>query len=148
MTNFKDELEKSGYIVYTSRGVSMLPLIRQGRDIIVIEKGVPPYKKYDAVLFIRENGAYVLHRITKVLNNSSYYIIGDNCTSGETVNEDQIIGLLKEVRRGKRIIRSDSLWYAVYARIVSLCLPWRVLASHIKTVGRSIYRKLWIVVKN
>ena len=37
-STFEDILAKNGRLVYTNVGVSMLPLIREGRDILVIEK--------------------------------------------------------------------------------------------------------------
>ena len=39
--SFEELLEKDGYIVYTNVGCSMLPLLRQRRDIIEIKKKAP-----------------------------------------------------------------------------------------------------------
>ncbi len=51
---FEELLERDGQIAYTNKGVSMMPLLRQGRDLMVIDKkGPEPCKKYDAVLFKR-----------------------------------------------------------------------------------------------
>ena len=38
MISFEEELEKSGKLIYTNVGVSMRPLIKQDRDLLVIEK--------------------------------------------------------------------------------------------------------------
>ena len=109
MTNFEQELETHGSLIYTNRGVSMLPLLRQDRDILVIEKrGEERCRKYDAVLFKRDNGQYILHRILKLLDGG-YFIVGDNCTDGEYVREEQVLGVLQTVRRdGKTIYYSLS----------------------------------------
>ena len=54
MTSFEEELERSGSIVFTNKGVSMMPLLRQNRDLMVIEKKGPARcKKYDVILFKR-----------------------------------------------------------------------------------------------
>ena len=37
-TTFEEELEQNGKLVYTNVGVSMLPLLREGRDVMLIEK--------------------------------------------------------------------------------------------------------------
>ena len=68
MTTFEQELDSHGRIIFTNRGVSMRPLLRQNRDVMVIDKRGPErLKKYDAVLFRRDNGQYILHRILRVL---------------------------------------------------------------------------------
>ena len=38
MTRFEDVIERDGRLVYTNVGDSMRPLIRQDRDILIIEK--------------------------------------------------------------------------------------------------------------
>ena len=110
-TSFKDELNRSGRLVYTNKGVSMMPLLRQDRDLMIIEKKQEgQLKLYDAVLFIRDNGQYVMHRILKVRDND-YWIVGDHCVSGEYIREDQIIGVLTGVvRDGKTINNTDPLY--------------------------------------
>ena len=63
--SFEDELNAHGKLVYTNVGTSMMPLLRQHRDIIVIEKRPEGrLKKYDAVLYKRGR-KYILHRILK-----------------------------------------------------------------------------------
>ncbi|MBO2516635.1 MAG: hypothetical protein CW338_05050 [Clostridiales bacterium] len=113
MTDFRTLLEQDGRFAYTNRGNSMRPLLHQGVDIMVIEKADPPFQKNEAVLFRRDNGRYVLHRITKILPDHRYYIIGDNTPRGEVVREDQIMGILTEVRKGKSgktLRRGEFLW--------------------------------------
>jgi hypothetical protein len=118
MTNFEQELETHGSIIYTNRGVSMLPLLRQDRDILVIEKrGEERCRKYDAVLFKRDNGQYILHRILKLLDGG-YYIVGDNCAEGELVREDQVLGVLRSVRRNGKTIQVTDPGYRFYVRVL------------------------------
>lgn len=141
-TNFKEELSRSGHIAYTNKGFSMLPLLRQDKDIMIIKKGVPPYQKGDAVLFIRDNGAYVLHRITKLLDNNKYYIIGDNCISGETVRQDQIIGVLESVKRGSKTLSTESTGYKLYVKLVPVLRAINKCKLPIRHIGGKILRKL------
>lgn len=55
-TTFEEMLEKDGYIVYSNVGYSMMPLLRQRKDIIEIrKKGPGRCKKYDVVLYKRGN---------------------------------------------------------------------------------------------
>ena len=76
MISFEEELEKSGKLIYTNVGVSMRPLIKQDRDLLVIEKPKGRLKKYDCPLYKRPNGQYVLHRVVKVCDDG-YVILGD-----------------------------------------------------------------------
>ena len=118
MTNFEQELATHGSIIFINRGVSMLPLLRQDRDVMVIERrGAERCRKYDAVLFRRDNGQYILHRILKLLDGG-YFIVGDNCTDGEFVREEQVLGVLKSVRRNGRTIRVTDPGYRFYVRVL------------------------------
>lgn len=108
MTNFETEIEKNGYVVYTNVGDSMMPLLRQGKDLMVIKKIGSPLKKYDVVLFKRPNGAYVLHRIIKKSGPGLYKIAGDNRSFVEEIPEERIIGILAEIiRDGKHVSVTD-----------------------------------------
>lgn len=117
-SDFKTELEKNGRLIYINKGTSMLPLLRENRDVMVLRKACPPFEKRDTVLYVRDNGQYVVHRIARVLSANRYYIIGDNCLKGETVREDQIIGILTRIHRGKREIRVTDPLYRIYAALV------------------------------
>ena len=64
--SFEELLETKGYIVYRTVGYSMLPLLRQKRDIVEIRpKGAERCRKNDVVLYKRNN-KYILHRILEV----------------------------------------------------------------------------------
>lgn len=103
------ELLEHGSFVYTAKGISMLPLLRERRDLIIISRRSDArLKKYDTVLFRRDNGDYVLHRIIKVQENG-YIICGDNLEQMEPVREEQVLGVLTEiVRDGKKIQVTDA----------------------------------------
>lgn len=144
--SFEEYLDKHGTLAYTNVGVSMLPLLRQGRDVMVIrKKGPERCQKYDAVLFKRQNGQYVLHRIVKVLDQA-YYIIGDNCISGEYVREDQVLGILTEVVRGKKTVRVTDRDYLFYVHLWCDFLPIRCFALRVRArifrLGGKVLRAL------
>lgn len=78
-------------------GVSMRPLIRGGRDRVTVE----PFKREimigDIVLFLRKDGAQVLHRVWKIDERGGTKVIttfGDGCWwPDEPVTEDKILGI-------------------------------------------------------
>lgn len=144
---FEELLEKDGQLIYTNKGVSMMPLLREDRDIMVIrKKGSEPCCKLDAVLFKRPGiigrGAYVLHRILKVNNDGTYWVVGDNCTSGEIVAEKQILGILRTVVRNGKTISVNNRGYRVY---VNTWCRWYRLRFFVLRTQRFILRRLgWL----
>ncbi len=138
MTKFENEIQSKGYILHTNDGDSMMPLLRQHKDIMVIKKITEPLKKYDAVLFKRPNGSYVLHRIVKVCGLGNYRIAGDNRTFSETVPEEWIIGILSEVIRDGRHISVESDEYKAYVRKV----PFRRFKLKLKRYPQALKRKI------
>ena len=123
-TSFEEELERSGYLAYTNVGVSMLPLLRERRDVMRIER--IPWKRYDAVLFRRPGtvgrGRYVVHRILRVNEDGSCWIAGDNRTEGETVRPEDILGVLTGVIRDGRLLDLHDPRYRLYVAL--WCRPW------------------------
>ena len=114
-SSFEEELDKKGILVYTNKGNSMYPLIRQGKDVLIIKKVNSKLKKMDIPLYKRESGQYVLHRIIKV-NENDYVIRGDNTYYNETgIRDDQILGVLSWVIREGKEISVNSLSYKIYS---------------------------------
>ena len=126
-TTFEDELNRSGKLLYTNVGASMRPLLREGRDVMVIERA-ENFRALDAVLFRRPGvtgrGEYVLHRILKVLPDGRYWIVGDNCVSGEEVAREDILGVLTGVMRGKKLLRVTDRKYRAY--VLLWCAPYHL----------------------
>lgn len=114
-SSFEEELDKKGILVYTNKGNSMYPLIRQRKDVLIIKKVNTRLKKMDIPLYKRESGQYVLHRIIKV-NENDYVIRGDNTYYNETgIRDDQILGVLSGVIRSGKEISVNSFGYKLYS---------------------------------
>lgn len=130
-STIKEQLEQKGRIIYTNVGVSMMPLLRQGRDVMIIEKPQGRLRKYDVPLYIRD-GAYVLHRIIKV-RKQDYVICGDNCINREYgVTDGDIIGVMTGIIRDGKTVSTNSLGYKLYYHLWCDFLPIRTLILKIK----------------
>lgn len=107
-SSFEEILENEGKLIYSNVGTSMMPLIRPGRDLLVIELPQGRLKKYDVPLYRRDSGQYVLHRVLKV-RERDYVICGDNQWHRETGIEDRhVLGVLTAVvRDGKELSVQD-----------------------------------------
>lgn len=126
MSDFRSELEKHGKIIYTNVGDSMIPLIKQGRDVLIIEKNNGRLKKYDIPLYQRDNGQYVMHRVLKVRKND-YVICGDNRCHKETgITDGHIIGVLTGIIRNGKEISVTDFRYRVYVHLWCDFFPVRV----------------------
>lgn len=131
-STFEEELNRTGKLVYTNVGDSMKPLIRQGKDLIVIEKVSGRLKKYDVPLYKRDSGKYVLHRILKVRENG-YVICGDNRWQKEhDITDRHIIGVLTAVVRNGKTIPTDSFKYRLYVHLWCDFFPVRafIIRAH------------------
>lgn len=146
---FEELLEKDGYLIYTNVGNSMLPLLRQRRDIIEIRKLQPSTrcKKYDAVLYKR-GGKYILHRILKVRPND-YVIVGDNCIWREYgITDDMILGVMTRViRNGKSIDVNTNKQYRLYVHLWCDFYHVRVAILYLKRLAYAVLRKLKRLLK-
>lgn len=139
---FEEELERHGSIVFTNVGVSMMPLLRQGQDLMEIRKKPEGRcQKYDAVLYKRGE-RYILHRILKV-RQKDYVIAGDHNYHREYgITDDQILGVLTGViRDGKRIDVHDKR-YLLYVHLWCDFYPIRAAILFGKTLPYRVYSKL------
>lgn len=117
MSNFETVINESGKLIYTNVGNSMMPLLREHRDLLIIEKVNGRLKKYDVPLYKRSSGQYVLHRILRV-RKTDYVVCGDNRWKKEYgVTDDQIIGVLTEIVRDGKVITVNDWKYRVYVHL-------------------------------
>lgn len=111
----KEQLHNGGNVSFTPKGNSMLPLFRNNKDIVTLVKPVFPLKKYDIVLYQRDNGNYVLHRIV-ALENDSYVMRGDNQFRNERgISKEQIIAKVSSFQRKGRAVSCMSGRYRIYS---------------------------------
>ena len=115
---YEEYLEKNGSMTYSNVGTSMMPLLKQGRDLFTVtKKGSERCKKYDVVLYRRPPDKYVLHRVVKVREND-YVILGDNCINKEYgITDDDILGVMTSfVHKGKQHTVND-MTYRIYSHL-------------------------------
>ena len=136
------ELDKHGTYASTTRGVSMEPLFRTGRDVVFISRPEGELKKYDVALYRAHNGNYVMHRVVKV-TNSEYLIRGDNTFVLEHVPKDGIIGVLTEFNRKGKRHRCDERGYLIYAKLWNFIYPVRYLLHVARRVAGKVYRTVF-----
>ena len=124
-STFEDMIRRDGRLIYTNVGDSMLPLIREGKDLLIIEKKSGRLKKYDIPLYKRDSGQYVLHRVLKV-RRDDYVICGDNRWRKEYgITDRHIIGVLTAVVRNGRELSVTDWRYRLYSHVWCDLFPLR-----------------------
>lgn len=105
-------------------GNSMVPFLHDG-DTVYLDAAPKKLKKGDVVLYIRENGDYVLHRICEVERNGSLVLVGDAQQLLESLPRTQVRGIVVAARhKGKAITPKCFHWW-FYRHIWLWLLPWR-----------------------
>lgn len=116
-------LKEDGFCVSGITGVSMLPMLRQGEDRVLLVQPSFPLER-NAVALYRHEEAYVLHRVIGY-QNGTYIIRGDNCIGKEYVRETQIIGILAGFWRGETYYECTEEMNRKFAKHAARTWLWR-----------------------
>lgn len=97
------QMESGGIARLVVTGDSMYPTLRHHRDVVFLSSITQPLKKGDLILYQRDGGAYVLHRIVSKPKNGTFICCGDNQWRKEPVSEAQAIAIVTRfLRKGKQ----------------------------------------------
>ena len=95
------QLETAGRTNLAVTGCSMLPMLRQGRDTVILAPIEGELKPGEIALFRREDGRYVLHRVIAT-EPEGYIFCGDNQAQPEQVAHRQLEArVIGYMRKGK-----------------------------------------------
>lgn len=155
--SLEEIIEREGQIAYPNVGDSMWPLIRQGKDLVIItRKPQGRLKRYDIPLYRRDsdrqanNGKYVLHRILHVRKND-YLITGDNRWNIERgITDRHIVGVLTAVVRcgadprvsNPRTVRVTDPLYRIYTHLWCDLFPLRAIIFWLRDLPGRVKRSL------
>ena len=106
-------------------GNSMAPFLIHQRDTVYLSRLKRPVKKGDIVLYQRDNGAYVLHRVFKIENNH-VSMIGDGQFLIETgIRFEQIIAIVTSVQRNGKTLKPGDFWWEFFEKCWIHMIPFR-----------------------
>lgn len=121
---FREYLASGQSVRFSPRGTSMLPMLRQGIDSVVLSLVTGPLKKYDLPLYQRPDGKYILHRIIR--SEETYTCIGDNQFQKEPgVRQEQILAVVTGFYRGETYHSVQEPAYRFYCRVWHYSRPLR-----------------------
>lgn len=143
-------LEEQGMLICPIRGVSMLPLLDEGKDLIKLVPAREGLKVYDVPLYRRRrDNALVLHRIVDVLEGEGKYVIcGDNCLGRELVPFEDVIAVMEGYFKDGRYIPCTDPEYLEYVKARCADIPGRKIYRRKRTVSdyaRAVKRRIALI---
>lgn len=105
------------------KGMSMLPLLREGIDSVLLVSPTD-LKKNDIVMYVRESGQFVMHRIVKI-KGEQLIMCGDHqCVLEKGITEKNVVAKVKGIFRGNEYFEPDTMESKLYKKYVRK-LPMR-----------------------
>ena len=140
----KEVISTDGEFRLYPRGTSMLPLIVEGKDSVVLAK--PSLLCVgDVVLYKRQNGQFVLHRIIKI-KGDNLFICGDNQTDIEKgITKSDVIAKVIAVFIGETRFEGNVADRKNYLFKLKLKRMFKPAFARVKRVAKNpslIWRKL------
>lgn len=128
-------LEETDPIPLLISGNSMSPFLAHGRDTVYLSKITMPPQRGDIILYRRDNGKYVLHRVYEA--GATYTMVGDAQTLLERgIRPEQLLAKVTAVdRKGKLLKKGSFCWNffeTVWLRMLSIRPAVRSAYSGIK----------------
>jgi len=106
-------------------GGSMVPFLVHRRDTVYLSRISRPLKKGDMILYRRQSGDYILHRICAV-RGQTYDLVGDAQTVIEPgIRPEQVLALVTAVRRKGRLLEEGSFLWLFFEKVWIRVIPAR-----------------------
>ncbi len=125
----------------TVTGNSMMPLLRDRRDSVVLVKP-EKIKRFDIVLYIDLEDKVILHRIVKC-GPSGYMIVGDNQLELDgPISPDRIVATVTGFNRNGRYFSCKKWWVRLYAWFWGYGRPVRNAIFPLVRMGGKLIKRL------
>ena len=131
MPLIREQLASGQQVQFTTRGISMYPLLRNGKDQVILAPLPEKLKKFDLPLYQRDDGHYVLHRIVEV--GETFSCVGDHQYEYETgIRQDQMLAIAVGFHRRGKYCSTHSFGYWLYVRFWHYTRALRRFLSRVK----------------
>ena len=141
---YESFLDRYGRLTYRVVGTSMLPLLRQTKDLFIAEpKTEARCQVGDVVLFHRAPDKYILHRVIAV-GERDYTTLGDHCVNPECgVTDADVLAVMTGFVRGGREHSVTERGYRLYTAIWLHTKGLRVFLFRLKAFAARAFRKIF-----
>lgn len=132
--NSKDEvaeiIKEHGIYASATKGRSMRPLFKEGRDVVYVSQVDTEIRKYDVLLY-SVGKRLTLHRVIGI-KGDVLLIRGDNTYEVEKVRRDEVIGRLSAYTRRGKYRKITSLHFKFFTLMAVGFYPLRYALCKIK----------------
>lgn len=120
------EIENGSEYPLRVTGSSMYPFLIHDVSTVTIRKPESYcFKKGQILLFITPDGSYVLHRVFRVIDGDQLLMNGDHLTRLEPITTKAVCAVVTKIRRKKRTVSVDSVYYRALVWIWMTLYPCR-----------------------
>ena len=132
-------LEETDAVPLVISGGSMTPFLIHGRDTVYLSRPEGPFRRGDMLLYRRDSGSYVLHRVFRV-EGELCTMVGDAQTCLEPgIRRDQILARVSAVRRKGKLLQSGNFWWDFFEKIWIRLVPLRPLLMRAVTGWKRLF---------
>ena len=132
-----EEIESLPLII---SGNSMSPFLIHGRDTVYLSRLTRPAKRGDVLLYQRDNGAYILHRVYKIEGNTLTMVGDAQVILERGIRPEQVIAVMTSaLRKGKRQA-PGCFWWDFFEKVWIRMLPLRRLVRAAYTLLTKPFR--------
>ena len=146
-TSVAQQLRQGRSVMVNTRGVSMRPLLWQGKTQVLISPAARPLQVGDMPLMFVRPGLSRLHRVIRI-DGDIIYTRGDNCLVCEKTKTEDLLGVVTEIYRGKKQIPMEGLGYRLYRWIWLHSFPLRRVIYLVRNWILRIFQGVKRRVKN
>ncbi len=140
--SLEEIISAGGHFTLCVSGSSMNPFLVHGRDFVRLIKCTPQdLKKGRILLFRRDNGELVLHRVMCVLPDGCLVMNGDAQIWCETISPLQVIAAVSEIECKGKIISCKSFKYRTKIFLWQLLFPLRSLIFRVRNKLKRMRKK-------
>lgn len=135
------QLVEGGRATLNVTGSSMKPMLQGQRDTVFLVPPADP-QRGDVILYRRDTGMYVLHRIVRRVDEKELICSGDNQWKPEKVSTEQIMAVVCCFRRNGKQYSIRHKGYRLYVWLWVGIFPLRRPIIAVRRLLGRIYRTL------
>lgn len=123
----KEQLNNGKTVSFIPKGNSMLPMLRNGEDVVMLKKPEGRLHLSDVAFYYRrETDSYVIHRVVGFQKDGSYIMLGDNNITKEyNIRPEDIIAVMTAFYRKGKMYETKSFKYKAYCEYLYWIRPFR-----------------------
>lgn len=132
-----DMVDQGNEVSLVVVGHSMEPFLVHERDQVLLSPITRKVQKGDIVLYQRENGQYILHRICRI-RADGYDLVGDNqniCDIEGPIQRKQMRAIVRKVRRHGKVVQEGDFLWRIFQKEWLRMIRWRRYLKKILFIG-------------